>query len=78
MLIANQSFLVVRTAIRNLGLSKSRLASLEKLLTFCLFLSKALSQYPVKVTKLARGIPVGSSIEYTDEVTLSSALENRR
>lgn len=43
-----------------------------------LFLTRTLSTYPVKVTKLARGIPVGSSIEYTDEVTLSSALENRR
>jgi recombination protein RecR len=30
------------------------------------------------VTKLARGIPMGSSIEYADEVTLSSALENRK
>jgi recombination protein RecR len=43
-----------------------------------LYLTKVLKELPITVTKLARGIPVGSNIEYTDEVTLSSALENRR
>ncbi len=43
-----------------------------------LYLTKVLKELPLTVTKLARGIPVGSNIEYTDEVTLSSALENRR
>jgi recombination protein RecR len=32
----------------------------------------------VKVTRLARGLPVGGDLEYTDEVTLSRALEGRR
>ncbi len=32
----------------------------------------------VKVTRLARGLPVGSDLEYADEVTLGRALENRR
>lgn len=31
-----------------------------------------------KVTRLARGMPVGSDLEYTDEVTLSSAIQNRK
>jgi recombination protein RecR len=32
----------------------------------------------VKVTRLAYGIPVGSQLEYADEVTLSRALEGRQ
>jgi len=31
----------------------------------------------LKVTRLARGLPVGGDVEYTDEVTLSKALEHR-
>jgi len=30
------------------------------------------------VTRLARGLPVGGDLEYTDEVTLARALEGRR
>ena len=33
---------------------------------------------PVKVTRIAMGIPVGSDIEYTDEVTMLKAMEGRR
>lgn len=33
---------------------------------------------PVKMTRLAHGLPVGSDIEYADEVTLSRAFEGRR
>ncbi len=32
----------------------------------------------IKVTRLARGLPVGSDLEYADEITLGRALENRR
>jgi recombination protein RecR len=32
----------------------------------------------VRVTRIARGLPVGGDLEYADEVTLSQALENRR
>jgi recombination protein RecR len=32
----------------------------------------------VRITRLARGIPIGGDIEYADEVTLSRALEGRR
>ena len=31
----------------------------------------------VKVTRIAHGIPVGGDLEYTDEVTLTKALEGR-
>ena len=32
----------------------------------------------IKITLLARGLPMGSNIEYADEVTLSNAIKGRR
>ncbi|MEI6846330.1 MAG: recombination mediator RecR [Candidatus Firestonebacteria bacterium] len=43
-----------------------------------LFLSKILKPLGVKVYRLALGIPMGASLEYTDEVTLARALEGKR
>lgn len=43
-----------------------------------LYLTKILKDQGINVSKLARGIPMGSNIEYTDEVTLSSAFEDRK
>jgi len=43
-----------------------------------LFLQRALEDLNVKVTKLAKGLPVGGELEYADEDTLSSALEGRK
>lgn len=37
-----------------------------------------LQPYPVKVTRLAYGLPIGGDIEFADEVTLGKALEGRR
>jgi len=45
--------------------------------TTALYLAKVLAPLEVKVTRLARGIPVGSHIEYTDQATLSRALTGR-
>ena len=42
-----------------------------------MYLSRLLKPFGVKVTRLAYGIPVGSQLEYADEVTLSRALEGR-
>lgn len=42
-----------------------------------MYLSRILKPLGVKVTRLAFGIPVGSNLEYADEVTLFKALENR-
>jgi recombination protein RecR len=33
---------------------------------------------PVKLTRIATGIPAGSDIEYADEVTMAKALDGRR
>lgn len=43
-----------------------------------LFLQKRLHDLPVRVTRLARGIPVGVDLEYADQITLSHALEGRQ
>jgi len=45
--------------------------------TTCLYLSKKLEELGVKVTRLARGLPVGSDLEYMDELTLVRAMEGR-
>jgi len=42
------------------------------------YLSQQLKRIGVKVTRIAMGIPVGSDIEYTDEVTMLKAMEGRR
>lgn len=43
-----------------------------------LYLSKLLGPLGVKVTRIARGVPMGSDLEYSDLVTLTRALEGRR
>ena len=43
-----------------------------------MYLSRLLRPLEVRVTRLAYGIPVGSQLEYADEVTLLRALEGRR
>jgi recombination protein RecR len=42
------------------------------------YLERRLAPLGVRVTRLARGLPVGGDLEYTDEVTLARALEGRR
>ena len=43
-----------------------------------MYISRLLRPMGVKVTRLAYGVPVGSQLEYADEVTLSRALEGRQ
>jgi recombination protein RecR len=42
------------------------------------YLSRLLKPLGLKVTRIAMGIPVGSDLEFSDEVTISKSLENRR
>ena len=42
------------------------------------YLSRLLKPLGMKVTRIAMGIPVGSDLEFSDEVTISKSLENRR
>lgn len=43
-----------------------------------MYLSRLLKPLAVRVTRVARGLPVGGSLEYMDEVTLAKAMEGRR
>lgn len=41
-------------------------------------LHRASSDHPLRITRIATGVPAGSDIEYADEVTMSRAMEGRR
>jgi recombination protein RecR len=43
-----------------------------------LYLAKLLRPHAARITRIARGLPVGGDLEYADQVTLSKALEGRR
>ena len=43
-----------------------------------MYISKLIKPFGIKVTRIAHGIPVGGDLEYTDEITLTKALEGRR
>ncbi len=42
-----------------------------------MYISKLVKPLGIKVTRIARGIPIGGDLEYTDEITLTKALEGR-
>lgn len=46
--------------------------------TTALYLAKLLEQYPVQVTRIAHGLPMGGHLDYADELTLIKALEGRK
>jgi recombination protein RecR len=46
--------------------------------TTILYLTNLLKSYNIKISRLARGLPVGSELEYADEITLTDALKERR
>ena len=43
-----------------------------------MYIGRLVSGLGIRVTRLARGLPVGADLEYADEVTLSRAIEGRR
>lgn len=45
--------------------------------TTSFYIKKLLKDYPIKVTTIARGIPVGSELEFADEVTLGRSIATR-
>jgi len=42
------------------------------------FLADLLRPFPVRVSRIARGIPVGGDLEYADQATLARAFEGRK
>lgn len=45
--------------------------------TTSFYISKKLNPYPLKVSTIARGVPVGGELEYTDEITLGRSILSR-
>ena len=43
-----------------------------------LYLAKLIKPLGIKVTRIARGVPVGSELEYADEITMQRAMEGRQ
>jgi len=43
-----------------------------------MYLNQLLAPLGIKVTRLARGLPFGTELEYADDATLTRALEGRR
>jgi len=43
-----------------------------------MYIKKLIETYPVKVTRIGQGLPIGGDLEYADERTLTQALEGRR
>lgn len=46
--------------------------------TTAIYISKLLKKNGLKVTKIASGVPIGTNLEYTDEITLLKAMEQRK
>ena len=46
--------------------------------TTAMYLKRAIKPLGIKVTRLARGLPFGTELEYADDVTLSRAVEGRQ
>jgi recombination protein RecR len=47
--------------------------------TTAMYLMKKISVYPnIEVTRIASGVPIGGHLEYSDDITILKALENRR
>lgn len=46
--------------------------------TTAFFITKKLRDYPVNITTIARGVPIGSELEYTDEITLGRSIVGRK
>lgn len=46
--------------------------------TTAMYVQKALGNTEIRITRIARGLPVGGDLEYADEITLTRAIEGRR
>jgi len=45
--------------------------------TTAFYIARKLKPFPVRITTIARGIPIGSELEYTDEITLGRSIAQR-
>ena len=73
--------------VLNIGSLLSRISSSNEVLiatnatiegeATCLYLANLLEEKSVKVTRLARGLPIGGDLEFVDEATIMRAIEDR-
>ncbi len=75
-LVERVSLLTSETAPENIEIILATNPSVEGDAT-AMYISRLLSPFGVKTTRLAYGIPVGGDLEYADELTLFRALEGR-
>jgi len=76
--------LKIESLIQRVGASKGEIREIILALsptmegdTTAFYIHKKLKDFPVKVTSIARGIPVGGEIEYADEITLGRSIMGR-
>ena len=69
--------LLARTTVGNVEVILATNPNVEGEAT-AIYLARLLKPLGVKVTRIAMGVPVGSDLEYADEVTMHKALEGRR
>jgi recombination protein RecR len=46
--------------------------------TTAFYIARKLKAFPVRISTIARGIPVGGELEYTDEITLGRSIAQRQ
>ena len=76
----NIDSLISRVSFSN-GLVKEIILALPATMegdTTAFYITKKLKALGVKVTSIARGVPVGGELEYTDEITLGRSIMNRQ
>ena len=73
----NGSALLIQSLINRVEKNSIKEASIEGETT-AHYISDSLKNKKVKITRLAKGVPVGGSIEYLDDGTLFSAFKNRK
>ncbi len=44
----------------------------------CMYITKLLKPFNIKISRIAFGLPIGSDLEFADEITLAKAIEDRR
>ena len=69
--------LLARTTVGNVEVILATNPNVEGEAT-AIYLARLLKPLGVRVTRIAMGVPVGSDLEYADEVTMHKALEGRR
>ena len=45
--------------------------------TTCFYIAKKLKPFNIKISTIARGVPIGGELEYTDEITLGRSIAQR-